>query len=194
MRSRSVWIKAALLLAVVWAVVGGTMWFARNQKVTPEKLMAYVESHPVEGKSPADRSRTMEGVAKQLNRLTYEERREVRLSRRLDKFFRTLNPDEQSRFLDLTLPEGFRQMMEALNKMTPEKRKVFVDKTLQELRKQEGEMPEEARDRFENDGNAQKIIDQGLKSFYSEASAETKMDLAPIIEQMQRNLQNFNPR
>jgi hypothetical protein len=47
---------------------------------------------------------------------------------------------------------------------------------------------------MEQDENMQKIVDQGLKSFYSEASAETKMDLAPVIEQMQRNLQNFSTR
>jgi DNA-directed RNA polymerase specialized sigma24 family protein len=194
MRSRSTWIKAALLLAVVWIVAGGLIWWARANKVTPEALMAYVESHPIEGKSPGERGKTVESVAKKLNHLTYEERREVRLSRRLDRFFKTLNPDEQSRFLDLTLPEGFRQMMEALNKMEPEKRKAFVERTLEQLRKDEGMDPEEARERFEKDGNIQKIIDQGLKSFYSDASAETKMDLAPVIEQMQRNLESFGPR
>ena len=171
------------------------MWWTRANKVTPEVLMAYVESHPIEGKAPGERRKMMEAVAKKLNHLTYEERREVRLSRRLDRFFRTLNPDEQSQFLDLTLPEGFRQMMEALNKMTPEKRKAFVDKTLEQLRKEEGQnLPDDARERMEQDENMQKIVDQGLKSFYSEASAETKMDLAPVIEQMQRNLQNFSTR
>jgi hypothetical protein len=194
MRSRPIWIKAGLLLVSVWVVVGGLMWYARNQKVTPEKLINYVETHAVEGKSPAERTRTMESVAKQLNRLTYEQRRDVRFSRRLDRFFRSLKPEEQGRFLDLTLPDGFRQMMEALNKMDPARRKIFVERTLEDLRKQESELPEEARVRFEKDENVQKIIDQGLKSFYSEASAETKMDLAPVIEQMQRNLQNFNPR
>ena len=191
MRSRSTWIRAALVLALVWTIVGGLIWWARARKVTPESLMAYVEVHPVEGKPPTERTKTMEAVAKKLNQLTYEERREVRLSRRLDRFFKGLNPEEQGRFLDLTLPDGFRQMMEALNKMDREKRKVFVEHTLEQLRKDEGQnMPE----RLESDGNIQKIIDQGLKSFYSDASAETKMDLAPVIEQMQRNLQSFNPR
>jgi hypothetical protein len=189
MRSRSILIKAALLLVVVWVIVGGLIWLARANKVTPESLMAYVEAHPVEGKSAHDRAKTLESVAKRLNRLTFEERREVRLSRRLDSFFKSLNPDEQTRFLDLTLPEGFRQMMDALNKMDRVKRKAFVDRTLEQLRKEEGS--EEARERFEKDGTVEKIIDQGLKSFYSEASAETKMDVAPILEQMQRNLQSF---
>jgi hypothetical protein len=189
---RPVWIKAVILLAVVWTVVGAVMWWARSQKPTPDRVLAYVEAHPVEGKSSSDRAKVIEKIARQMNGLSYEERREFRINRRLDGFFRALTPDEQTRFLDLTLPEGFKQMMEALNKMTPENRKKFVERTLNEMRKQEGqEVPDEARQRFMEDRNAQKIIDQGLKSFYSEASAETKMDVAPILEQMQRNLQGF---
>jgi hypothetical protein len=189
---RPVWTKALILLAAIWIAAGGVIWWARSQKPTPERLLAYVESHPIDGKSAQDRTKVIEKTAGQLNGLSYEERRELRMNRKLDRFFRSLNPDEQTRFLDLTLPEGFKQMMEALNKMKPEKRKEFVESTLKEMKKQEGqEIPEEARERFLEDGNAQKIIDQGLKSFYSEASAETKMDVAPILEQMQRNLQRF---
>ena len=40
-----------------------------------------------------------------------------------------------------------------------------------------------------DDGMSQRVIDQGLKSFYTDANADTKLDLAPLIEQMQRNLQ-----
>jgi cell division septal protein FtsQ len=189
---RSVWIKAIILLAVVWSVVGGVMWWARSQKPTPDRLLAYVETHPIDGKPSSDRARIIEKVAKQLNGLSYEERRNLRISRQLDGFFRRLNADEQTRFLDLTLPEGFKQMMEALNNMGPEKRKKFVERTLNDMKRQEGlEGSDEARERFVDDRNTQKIIDQGLKSFYSEASAETKMDVAPILEQMQRNLQGF---
>jgi hypothetical protein len=79
--------------------------------------------------------------------------------------------------------------MDALNKMTPEKRKEFVDKTLVEMKKHEGEdVPEDKR---KLDANGQKIIDQGFRSFYSEASPETKMDVSPLIEQLQRNLQSL---
>jgi hypothetical protein len=189
---RSLWIKAVVLLAAIWLVAGGIIWGARSLKPTPEALLAYVDSNPVEGKGPTDRAKVIEKTAEKLNCLTYEERREVRISRRLNTFFRGLTPEEQARFLDLTLPEGFRQIMDALNKMTREKRKVFVERTLADLRKQEGqEIPEDAREQLEQDEHVQKIVDQGLKSFYSEASAETKMDLAPVIEQMQRNLQGL---
>lgn len=189
---RPVWIKAFLVVAAVWIIAGIAIWWAKSSKPTPEHIAAYVEKHPLEGKSPNDRAKTMEKVAGQLNALTYEERREVRLSRKLDEFFRQLNSNEQDRFLDLTLPNGFKQMMEALNKMDRVKRKDFVEKTISEMRKQEdAAMTDEARERFQDDRHVQKIIDQGLKSFYSEASAETKMDIAPILEQMQRNLQGL---
>lgn len=108
----------------------------------------------------------------------------------MDEFFRSLTPTEQGQFLEQTLPSGFRQMMEALNKMKPEKRKQFVGRALDEMKKEEGQdLPEGAIESL--DANARKIMDQGLKSFYTEASADTKMDLAPLIEQMQKNLQGM---
>ena len=37
------------------------------------------------------------------------------------------------------------------------------------------------------------FINQGMRSFYKDASPDTKLDLAPLIEQMQRNLQMGAP-
>jgi hypothetical protein len=183
------WIKLVGLLLILWAIVGGVIYLARSAKPTPESVMRYLAEHGLDGKSPTERGELLEKVAKQLNQLAYEERREVRMSRKLDGFFKTLTPEEQTRFLDLTLPTGFKQMMEALNKMTPEKRKKFVGKALEDMKKREGEEPPE--NQKELDANGQKIIDQGFRSFYSEASAEVKMDVAPLIEQLQKNLQSL---
>jgi hypothetical protein len=180
--NRSLWLKAILIVAAVWLVAGGAIFWARSVKVTPESLTAYLEAHPVESQQGAERPKVIEKVAEQMNSLTYEERREVRVGKKLDGFFRSLTPPEQTAFLDRTLPTGFKQMMESLNKMEPPKRKQFVEKALRDMREHEGEDPKV-------DQNARKIIDQGFKSFYSDASAEVKMDVAPLIEQLQRNLQ-----
>jgi hypothetical protein len=182
---RNLWVKAVLILAVVWIVAGAVIWWARSTKPTPERLVAYIERHPLEGKSSAKRTEAIDSVADQLNALSYEQRRQIRGGKNLDRFFRTLTPEEQARFLDRTLPTGFKQMMEAFNKMTPEKRRQFVEKTLAEMKKQEGEeRPPEV-----DDQQIEKIVQEGLKSFYTDASAEVKMDFAPLIEQMQKNLQ-----
>ncbi len=183
------WIKLVAVLLIIWAVVGGVIYWARSVKPTPESIMHYLEEHPVAGASREDRDKMLEKIAKDLNQLPYEQRREVRMSRKLDGFFRALPSDEQTRFLDLTLPTGFKQMMDALNKMTPEKRKDFVNKALADMKKHESDdVPEDKRNL---DANGQKIIDQGFRSFYSDASAETKMDVAPLIEQLQKNLQGL---
>jgi len=179
------WLKLSGILVAIWLVAGGVIFFARSAKVTPASVAAYVSTHPLEGKSAGDRSRIIERLGKQMNQLAYEDRREVRMGKGLEGFFRALTPDEQARFLELTLPTGFKQMMEALNKMTPEKRQKFVSRALDDMQKREGDRPPDA----ELDANAKKIIDQGFKSFYSEASADVKMDVAPLIEQLQKNLQ-----
>ena len=162
----------------------GAIFWAHSVKVTPESVAAFLEKNPVEGRSEADRAKLIAKTAEQMNSLTYEERREMRMGKKLDGFFRTLTPKEQATFLDATLPTGFKQMMDSLNKMTPEQRKRFVERSLRDMREHEGENPTVDR-------NARKIIDEGFKSFYSEANAEVKMDVAPLLEQLQKNLQSF---
>ncbi len=182
--TRSLWLKAALVLAAIWIVASGAIFWARSVKVTPETIATYLEKHPIAEQAGAERAKVIESIADQMNALSYEQRREMRMGKRLDGFFRTLTPEEQSAFLDRTLPTGFKQMMESLNKMEPVQRKRFVERSLREMKEREGEDPT-------IDQNARKMIDQGFKSFYSEASNEVKMDVAPLLEQLQKNLQGF---
>ena len=161
------WLKLIAALGLVWLVAGSVIFYARRAKVTPESITSFVAGHPIEGKPAAERAKIVEKLAGQMNQLAYEDRRGVRMSKGLDGFFRALTTEEQARFLDLTLPTGFKQMMEALNKMTPEKRQNFVTKALDDMKKHAGEHLPDAQ----LDANARKIMDQGFKTFYSEASA-----------------------
>src|SRR5579871_1097123 len=80
------WIKLVIILVGIWVVIGGIMYWARNAKPTPEKVVQFLQSHPVDGTSAEDRRKMMEKIANELNQLTYEQRREVRMSRKLDAF------------------------------------------------------------------------------------------------------------
>ena len=184
---RSLWIKAFAVLAGVWLVVAGTIHWARSAKATPDKLIAYVAAHPVDGRGEAQRAKVIDSVAQQLNQLEYEQRRDIRINRRLDAFFKSLTPPEQDRFLDLTVPAGYKQMMAAFNKMAPEKRRQMVTRAMEQIKQQS---IDEAAPNMD-DPHVRKMIDQGFQSFYSDASAETKLDLAPLIEQIQKNLQGL---
>ncbi len=183
---RPLWIKAALCLAVLWLAVGAVITWARNVKPSPRSVAQLIDANPLEGRAPEERKKVIDTVAGQIGRLNFDERRETRLEKRPEAFLKNMTPGEQAYFIDQTLPAGFKQMVEALNNMPPDKRVRFVVKAIEDMRKQReegGEAPPKM-----DDPNVQKIMAAGLKSFYSDASPEVKMQLAPLIEEMQRNL------
>ena len=183
---RPIWIKAAASLAAIWLVAGTIMMWARNAKPSPQSVAQFIDTNPLEGRAPEERRKVIDTVAEQISRLDHEERRETRIEKRPEAFFKKLTPDERSYFIDQTVPAGFKQMLEAINKMTPEKRVRFVAKAISDMQRQREEGGIAPPDL--SDPNVQKIMSAGLKAFYSEASPETKMDLAPLLEEMQRNL------
>ena len=178
------WIKIAVLLALVWGVIGGAIFIVRKNRATPERIAEFVGANSLDGKAPADRAKLIEEVAKKVNRLEYEQRREMDKQRKLEVFWKAMNGEERSRYLDLVLPSGFKQMMENFNKMEPGKRKKVVQKAVDDLREHGGDR--ERRD--VNDPAFKKIIEQGLKSFYSDATIDAKMDALPFLEALEQTV------
>jgi hypothetical protein len=183
-RMRPYWTKTALLLALLWGVIGGAIWIVRKNRATPERIAEFVGANTLEGKAPADRAKLIEEVAKRVNRLEYEQRREMDKQRKLEKFWLALTAEEKGRYLDRVLPSGFKQMMESFNKMEPGKRRKMVQKAVDDLREHGGDR--ERRDA--NDPAFRKIIDQGLKSFYSDATIDAKMDALPFLEALEQTV------
>ena len=178
------WIKVVALLAVLWLLVAGITSVVRRSRPTPESIAAFVGENTLDGKAPAERAKLIEAVASKVNRLEYEQRRELDKQRKLDKFWTALSAGEKSRYLDLVLPSGFKQMMENFNKMEPGKRKRMVQKAVDDLRTREADRPERALD----DPQIRKIVDQGLKSFYSDATIDAKMDALPFLEALEQTV------
>ena len=181
----SYWLKILLILCAIWIVAAGAIFFVRSSKPTAQSIAAYIQKHRLDSQTGSSRRKTLDHVTDMLNHITLEERQKLREEGVTPGFFRSLTAEEQSAFLDATLPTGFRQLMESFNTMAPAKRKEFVERALTDMRNREGKEPA----RNVDDKNTKKIIDQGLRSFYSESSADVKLDFAPLIEQMQKNLQ-----
>jgi hypothetical protein len=178
------WIKVVLLVAALWAVVFGVIFLVRRSRPTPESIAAFVGANSLDGRAPADRAKLIEAVAAKVNGLEYEQRRELDRQRRLERFWAELSAAEKSRYLDLVLPTGFKQMMENFNKMEPGKRKRMVQKAVDDLHAREGDRPGRAMD----DPQIRKIVDQGLKSFYSDATIDAKMDALPFLEALEQTV------
>ncbi len=181
----NIWLKTGLVLAGVWALAAGAIHWLHASQPTAASITDYLAHTRLDARSARDRAKTIRRVEDQLNDVTFDERQRLQRSGVTRQFFRALTPAEQAAFLAATLPADFRQMMEAFNQMEPAKRKTFVEHALEEMKKHAGEGPPPGTD----DGMSRRVIDQGLKSFYTDASSDTKLDLAPLIEQMQRNLQ-----
>lgn len=180
------WTKIGLSLVVIWALAAGVITWARTSRPTAKSITAYLDKADL----ASNRPRVIARVQSMLNEAPFEDRQRLNRSGVTRKFFASLNPGEQAAFLDATLPSGFKQLMESFNKMEPARRKRLVEGALAEMKKHEGEAP--ARP-LEDDQLAQRVIDQGLRSFYTDANADVKLDLAPLIEQMQHSLRNRGP-
>ena len=89
-------------------------------------------------------------------------------------------------------------MLDSFEKLPEERRKKIINDSLRRLKEaQETMAAENPRDKFarQNWGtNApvispeleQKVRVLGLKTFYNESSAQTKAELAPVLEEIQR--------
>jgi len=190
-RQRAV-VWAAAVLVGIWALAAVGFIVARNAKVTAEKVRAYIESVELAKLSAAERARALQELADKINRLSREERQRLRLDRTAFRWFEQMTEDEKAQFLEATMPTGFKQMISAFEELPEEKRRRAVDDALKRLR--------EANNRMQGGavvigGTNQPPISEelearvrtiGLKTFYSQSSAQTKAELAPVLEELQR--------
>lgn len=203
---QAVILKGLAVLALVWAVVFGVRSFASSKKITAERLEREVRElnfadwseNPGSGALAKEREEEIRRVAEMVNRLDFAERERNRESRSGEEFFRKLSPKEKNLFIDLTIMESMSRFMEALDQMPEEQRKKFVEQGLKEIR--EGRTEEEMERAREMDDNLlTKISEEGMRAYFDKASADTKLDLAPLMEAMNEVMQGlrgneFGPR
>jgi hypothetical protein len=88
--------------------------------------------------------------------------------------------------------------MQALDQMPEHQRREFVEKGLKEI--QNGRTEEEMARAMEMDQSLlQKISQEGMRAYFDKASADTKLDLAPLMQAMNEVMQGmrgnqFSPR
>jgi hypothetical protein len=180
------WLKTGALVAGVWLIAAIVIHFANASHPTAATVTAYVQSLDLDTLQGAERARAIERMEKMVNHITFEDRQQLDRERISRDFLHKLTPAEQDAYLDATLPTGFQQLMDSFNKMDPVKRKQIVSQALERMKEHQGQGPPPGAD----SNIAQHVVDQGLKSFYRDANADVKLDLAPLVEQMQLNLEH----
>lgn len=188
-RKKMVAIGAATI-AGLWLVAWLGISWAGDRAPTPEKVVAYAGSQDLSQLTGEARAWYIDGLADRVDRLTFEQRRELRLNQELERAFMAMTETERLAYLDRVLPRGFKQAMNALNDMDRDERQRLVEQTLKEMREAQRQVGGREFDEPIDEAAMQRIIDTGMATYFSEASAETKIDLQPVIEQMQEILQS----
>ena len=190
-------IFAVLALVAVWIITLIVFHLAAKTRVTAEKMENYAASVDLDQLSGDARAKAINDLADMANLLSFEERQKCRRDDLWRKWFAAMTEKEKLDFINKTLPTGMQQMLDAYSKLSDDQRKRIVDNSLKRMQ-QDG--PNNADGGFGKNGAPplspeleQQVRDLGVQQLYLNSSAETKAELQPLLEQMQRQVQN-NPR
>ena len=191
----------AIALVVVWLMALAGYSIARNSKVTAEKVRAYVTSVDLSKLSSPARAKAIAKLAAMLNALSLEERRQARLERLTNRWFEQMTEQEKGQFIEATMPTGFKQMLTAFEQLPDEKRRRTIEDAVRRLKQAQKEAQSNGApiDRAGTNGPVlseeleAKVRTIGLTAFYSQSSAQTKAELAPVLEELQRVMESGRP-
>src|SRR5439155_20253556 len=185
------------ILVVAWVVAIAGYSISKNSKMTADKLRAFTQSVDLRKLSGEARVKAIRELAEKMNRLSPEGRRKARLERVWQGWIEEMTDEEKGTFIDLTMPTGFKQMLTSFEQLPEEKRRKAIGDAMKRLK--------EAQENLKEDGEAspgahgppvlseelqQRITKIGLKTFYSESSAQTKAEMAPLLEELQRTMES----
>jgi hypothetical protein len=185
---------AGLVLVAAWALAVVGMRLAAHYKMTAEKVAAALRDSDLEKLNAEARARRLRELADKLNALSGEERRRARADQGWDRLWLQMTDAEKSEFVERTMPSGVKQMITSFEKLPEEKRRFAITNAIARMRAQResGELPPDERGGREplSEDLQKKVITTGLKTFYAESSAQTKAEVAPLLEEMQRMMQS----
>lgn len=163
--------------------------------MTGEKIRQYVHSLDFSKLSTRDREKALLALADKLNALTREERLRAHAENSWRPWFDQMTESEKEEFIGATLPTDVKQMIESFEKMPDDKRRKTIEDAMKNLKKVESS----AKTPIVSGTNsppylepqlAQKAETIGLKTFFTESSAEAKAELAPLLEEVQHQMES----
>ena len=195
------WFSGVVIIGL-WIIALTGYTIAKNRQVTVERVRAYVESVNLAALSGSERAAAIKRLEDMLNALSPEERQKARLERLSIAWLKLMTDEEKTQFIEATMPTGFKQMLTAFEQLPEDKRRKTIDDSLKRLRDEQRRMQAASSEDGPADTNGPPVISEdlqakirtiGLKTFYSESSAQTKAELAPVLEELQRSMESGRP-
>lgn len=196
MNPQRIWITTAIALALIWGALAVVMHQTDPIVSWPQKVLDLAEATPwYDGKTVTESQRRLHlhEVITKLNQLDFQQRRTLREDGQdiLDTFFTTLTEAEQKEYVDRTVEPYFETISKGIKLLSEEDRKRMVGRMRNDLKNmranstQGDRLSDQDREFFEF------MIAEDPVLFLRQAPMKTKMELAPVIEEMQSRLQGF---
>jgi hypothetical protein len=183
----------------IWLAAWAGFAISRNSKMTAEKIRQYVHSIDFGKLSAEERSKAILALAVKLNALSREDRLRLRGQEEWRSWFAQMTEAEKEEFIDATLPTDVTQMIDAFERLPADKRKKTIDDAMKNLKKMSDQADNADASSGTVDTNSPAYLDPqltqkaqtlGLKTFFSQSSPETKAELAPLLEEVQRQMES----
>lgn len=192
------WIFAVTAIALIWSAVGVILHLTDDLVSSPEKVLALMAQVPwlAEGRpavSAVGRKEFIDRLVESINRLDFEQRRQVREDggELPQKFFESLTKEERSSYVDRTLQKHFDAVSQGFRLMSPEDRKQIIARARREIRVVRGDGPNASNAAEDDQKMFDDFLDIGIEEYIKSATTEDKMKLAPAIEDMHSRMQGF---
>ncbi|NGO39303.1 hypothetical protein G4L39_07810 [Limisphaera ngatamarikiensis] len=186
------WFCGAAALLAVWGLALTLYHGFDRQKVTADRIRQWMESTDLARLQGRDRAHALQQLADWINALPFEERRRLRLSGLWTNWFAAMTEAERAAFLDATLPTGMEQMLSAFEELPPDRRQRMLRDALRRLQEAATDLGNEvvAPPPGWSEELQRQVAVHGLRAFYARSSAQTKAELAPVLEEIQRLMQS----
>lgn len=187
---------ALALLALIWGAVAVVMQRTDELVSWPGKVLGLLEDTPwLEGGSVSESERRLHlhRLITNLNRLDASQRRSLREDGQeaIDRFFASLTPEEQKEYVDRTVEPFLKTLETGLKRLPEEEKKRLVTRLRGDLRNLRANSAEGERLNDQDREFLELMIAEDPVLFLRGAPVKVKMELAPVLEEMQSRLQGF---
>ena len=202
-KPRTILIAVSVIIGI-WAVALGGYLMAQKAKLTADMVSQYGHTLDFSKLTGKERAEALRALEDKINRLSMEERRRWRKEGEWREWFNSLTEAEKGQFIEATMPTGFKQMLNAFEVMPEDRRKRAIDAAIKRMKETPdlgtGRNPNEDASMYTTNAPPnlspdleKKALTIGLKTFYSESSAQTKVELAPFFEELQHQMESGRP-
>lgn len=196
MSRQRLWITTLALLAALWSAVALVMHETDDLVSWPGKVQELVENAPwLAGEQLSDEKRRgyLARVITNYQRLDVGQRKSLRedAQEALDKFFASLSEEEQKVYVNRTIEPLFEVIDRGLKVMPVEDRKRLVTRMRGDLKNLRGGNAEGDRLAEQDRKFMEDLMAEDPLLFLRDASVKQKLELAPVLEDMQSRVQGL---